>query len=99
MLDRSLIAHQTTRSRPDRPAPAGARDRLRAEDAELLRRIHHLRKALEGLTRDNAELRRTLAQLKLENRALKEAARLPVSASNREAHLHAMLRDPCSRNP
>src|SRR5690349_13878497 len=95
----SVAAHQSVRSRRERTAPADNHDRLRDENADLVRRLHHLRKTLKELTRENAELRRTLAQLRLENRNLKEAARLPVGRSNREAHLHSMLRDPCSSNP
>jgi predicted RNase H-like nuclease (RuvC/YqgF family) len=73
--------------------------RLHKENAQLIGRLSRLRAAVEALTHDNAELCRAVASLRRENRNLKAALLTPVTRESREAHLHSMLREPCSRNP
>lgn len=85
--------------RGDRNASGNGDKRLHDENVELLRRITRLRTAIEGLTRDNAELRRKLARLRIENRDPRAALHGPVNNERRSFDVQAMLCDPCSRNP
>ena len=93
------IHSRAQRPRPDRIVAANDGDRRREENAELTRRPTRFRTVLERFTRDNAELRRTLAKLRPENRELRTALHRPATSESRTFDVQAMLPDPCSCNP
>ena len=73
----------------------GDRELLRAGDGV----IAELRATLDGLLRENLELRHELRRLKLENERLQEAAAIRSMQSDRAGLVRSMLRAPTSRNP
>jgi hypothetical protein len=75
------------------------RDRLHDENLRLVNRIARLRIALEALTKDNAELRRTLAQVRLQQRRLTAPMETRPLRLDRATRGRTLLRDRASRNP
>jgi hypothetical protein len=83
------------------PPPATAireRDGLGSENTRLVRQIAQMRGALEALTKDNAELRRTLAEMSSEMSRLQALEARSINA-DRASRLRSMLTHPASRNP
>jgi hypothetical protein len=74
-------------------------DPLRDESVKLADRVRQLREALDASTRDNAQLRRSLAHARAENRQLQAALTPRPAHSDPRRHIRTMLSDPTSRNP
>jgi hypothetical protein len=83
---------------PPRATAIRERDGLGIENARLVRRIAQMRGALEALTNDNAELRRTLAEMSSEISRLQALEARSINA-DRASRLRSMLTHPASRNP
>jgi hypothetical protein len=83
------------------PPPAtttSERNSLGGEHDGLVRQIAQMRGALEALTNDNAELRRTLAEMSTEISRLQAVEARSINA-DRASRLRSMLTHPASRNP
>jgi predicted RNase H-like nuclease (RuvC/YqgF family) len=80
-------------------------DRLAVENARLVSRIAWLQGSLEALTNDNAELRRTVAEMSSEISHLQALEARWISANraaikaDRVRRVRSMLADSGSRNP
>jgi chromosome segregation ATPase len=74
-------------------------ERLRSENARLLRQIVRLRARLQQLRRDNDELTRALAHVQRESSSLRTRAQAGPAELDRVARVRLMLRDRACRNP
>jgi hypothetical protein len=99
LLD-EVIAMNTGQLHKPRPQPLSVgHDPLLDENVKLANRVRQLREALDASTRDNARLRRLLAQACAENRQPQAALTARPAHSDPRRHIRMMLSDPTSRNP
>jgi hypothetical protein len=90
-IAKSHIAPPPATTTRERYAVGSGNDRLG-------RQIAQLRGALEALTNDNAEVRRTLAEMSSEISHL-QALEAQSTNADRTSRLRSMLTHPASRNP
>lgn len=69
------------------------------DNSEPRARIRRLTVAVAASSRENTQLRRSLAQALAENRRLRAELAGRYGHADLRAHVHAMLSDRCSRNP
>lgn len=91
------VAHQQSRREPA-PDAVDDHERLRQENIVLVERLTRMRRALERATIENDELRRALAEMRIENRS-RAVAHPNAAVASRTERIRTMLRDRSSRNP
>ena len=85
----AMVANRTTKEELDR---------LHHENERLVERLSQLRVGLERLVAANAELRRSLTEVRLENRSRRAHGNRRTDR-DRSEHVRSLLRDRASRNP